>query len=394
MARESKLLWIGPRPIPANVLRGIGKDWDLVDLRADEPLASQLNSAAVVVACPNGNSEEARGFASLLRELDRSSTVGVFLLSDDAVVPRKILSQRRGQFLCLPRDAPAEELAATISAAARLQPAFGSLREELASARRIPTGPVRIFDELDEEMRLAARLQRDFLPRRLPEVGPVRFGVLYHPAGWLSGDIYDIARLDETHLGFYVVDVVGHGMPAALLTMFIKKALQTKRIVGKSYEIVPPHVSLAELNTDICEQNLGSCQFCTAVYCVLDLPTLTLTYSRAGHPEPVLCHADGAVEKLSAPGSLLGIFPDETFESREVQLRQGDRLVLYTDGADECLGLGPDGKDGFGEAIVDSAGKSREEMLLQMAARLDARDEQVPDDITVLAMDVAGSTAP
>ena len=125
-------------------------------------------------------------------------------------------------------------------AAGELQPAIRDLRDELSTARaaRAPEN-AGAFQGLQEEMRLAARLQQDFLPRSLPEVGAVRFGVLFRPVSWLSGDIYDIARLDETHVGFYVVDAMGHGMPAALLTMFVKKALQTKRIIGNTYQIIP-----------------------------------------------------------------------------------------------------------------------------------------------------------
>ncbi|HAU37257.1 MAG TPA: hypothetical protein DCX07_06020, partial [Phycisphaerales bacterium] len=110
--------------------------------------------------------------------------------------------------------ADARELAARLDAAAALQPTIVRLRDELAAARQASDKAERTFVELGEEMRLAARLQRDFLPRRLPEVGPARFGVLYRPATWVSGDIYDILRLDETHVGFYVADAVGHGMPA------------------------------------------------------------------------------------------------------------------------------------------------------------------------------------
>ena len=153
-----------------------------------------------------------------------------------------------------------------------------------------------IQQHFGEQIQLAARLQQGFLPRRLPEVGLARFGVLFRPAGWLSGDFYDITRLDETHVGFYVVDAVGHGLPAALLTMFIKRALKTKRIAGSTYQIVPPHVALAELNVDICDQDLASCSFCTAVYCMLDVANHTLTYARAGHPAPVLLRADGRIE--------------------------------------------------------------------------------------------------
>src|SRR4051794_31980740 len=93
---------------------------------------------------------------------------------------------------------------------------------------------------LDEELRLAARLQQDFLPRILPQLGPVHFHTLFRPAGYVSGDLYDIMRLDEHHVGFFICDAVGHGMPAALLTMFIKRALTTKEIQPSGYRLLDP----------------------------------------------------------------------------------------------------------------------------------------------------------
>ena len=66
----------------------------------------------------------------------------------------------------------------------------------------------------------------------------VRFHTLFRPAGYVSGDLYDIMRLDETHVGFYMADAVGHGMPAALLTMFIKNALVTKQIGPEGYRLL------------------------------------------------------------------------------------------------------------------------------------------------------------
>jgi serine phosphatase RsbU (regulator of sigma subunit) len=316
--------------------------------------------------------------------------VAVFLLPPpgEDELPWKILSRRRGQFLCLRQDAPPEELAAKLAAAAELQPAIGGLREELLAARSA-TRAAEDGEELTQEMHLAARLQRDFLPRRLPEVGPVRFAVLYRPLGWVSGDIYDVTRLDETHLGFYVADAVGHGLPAALLTMFIKKALQTKRILGSAYEIVPPDVSLAELNKDICHQAIASCPFCTAVYCVLDVQTLRLTYARAGHPEAILLRADGHTERLAAPGTLLGIFPEETYESRQATLRPGDRLVLYTDGAEAAL-CGTSAPPGGLEKTLARWGRlERDEFVLRLSARIDrCSASNLQDDITIVVADV------
>jgi sigma-B regulation protein RsbU (phosphoserine phosphatase) len=233
-------------------------------------------------------------------------------------------------------------------------------------------------------------LQQDFLPRRLPEVGPARFAVLYRPATWLSGDIYDVSRLDEQHVGFYVADAVGHGMPAALLTMFIKHALQTKRIIGNTYQIVPPEVSLSQLNADICRQNLTSCQFCTGIYCVLDTSKLVLTYCRAGHPPAILFRENGTIEHLNAPGSLLGVFPEETFQSRTLPLERGDRLVVFTDGAEEALRLsaGKPGAD-LADLIASTAQTPRDEMLLQLTQWIDAgKPGPAADDITIMVMDI------
>jgi len=388
LAGRSKLLWVSQSPAPDNVLQAARDAWELTPYSPDGPLCPQLSGVGLAVVYPDGQKEDPRWLPTLLAALDDSPTVAVVLLPETADAAWSALCRRGGQFLCVRADAPAEVLAGRFAAAEALQPALASLRAELAAARRTAAGATRAFEDMTEEMRLAARLQRDFLPRRLPEVGSARFGVLYRPVSWVSGDIYDVARLDETHVGFYVADAVGHGMPAALLTMFIKKALQTKRIVGNTYQIVPPHVSLCELNADICEQNLSSCQFCTAVYCVLDTASLILTYARAGHPEPILIHKDGTAEMLLAQGSLLGVFPGEQYESQQAKLRPGDRLLVYTDGVEAALcGVGR-GVEEFMKVVAPLVAAPREEMLLRLTSWIDGRGQVSADDITVIVMDV------
>ena len=391
LVARRKLLWVADTPVPQNVRQAARDAWDLTPYLPDEPLRPQMNGAPLALVCPNGDALDAQRLGEVLAELERSSAVGVFLLARDAQLAWKLLAKRAGQYVCVPVDASAVELAAKFACAADLQPAIHNLRTEMRSVADLHDAAAGSFHALTEEIRLAARLQRDFLPRRLPEVGPVRFGVLFRPASWVSGDIYDITRLDETHVGFYVADAVGHGLPAALLTMFIKKALQTKRIFDNAYQIVPPHVSLQELNSDICRQNLSSCQFCTAVYCVLDAATLTLTCARAGHPEPVILHADGTAEKVTAPGSLLGVLPEETYQAVEVRLSPGDRVVLYSDGAEfALLGTAPGGPRTIDEALREWSGVPREEMILQLSNRIDeTQTKDHLDDVTVMVVDVA-----
>ncbi len=185
---------------------------------------------------------------------------------------------------------------------------------------------------LDEELRLAARLQQDFLPKTLPQVGPIHFRTLFRPAGYVSGDLYDVARLDEAHVGFYMADAVGHGMPAALLTMFIKNALVTKQITAKGYRLLDPGEALAGLNAALVEQKLNHATFATAIYGMVNTHTLMCRFASAGHPRPMLMRADGTVLDLESEGGLLGIFPNEQYLDAEIQLRAGDRLIVYTDG--------------------------------------------------------------
>src|SRR4029078_8146606 len=143
------------------------------------------------------------------------------------------------------------------------------------------------FVEVDQELRLASRLQQDFLPRSFPEVGEVRFAALYRPATWVSGDVYDVRRLDETRVNFYLADAVGHGVAAGLLTMFIRQSIVGKRVEQDSYQVIPCDEVLGTLNNQLAEQELPNCQFVTACYGVVDAHKSIVTFARGGHPHPV-----------------------------------------------------------------------------------------------------------
>ncbi len=215
---------------------------------------------------------------------------------------------------------------------AQLQEEITSLKAEINFLHRRDETLNFYMLRLDEELRLAAKLQQDFLPKSLPQVGRVHFHTLFRPAGYVSGDLYDVSRLDEAHVGFYMADAVGHGMPAALLTMFIKNALVTKLIQPGGYRLLDPGDSLARLNATLVEQNLTQATFATAIYGTINTKTLVCRFARGGHPCPLLMRAAGGVDVLNADGGLLGIFPEEVYENGEVQLCQGDRLFVYSDG--------------------------------------------------------------
>jgi sigma-B regulation protein RsbU (phosphoserine phosphatase) len=208
-----------------------------------------------------------------------------------------------------------------------------------------------LVDNLGEQLRMAGLVQRDFLPKELPETEGIQWAATFLPAEWVSGDIYDIARIDEQHIAFYVADVLGHGLPAALLTMFLKQALIMQKSVERSpsendledvdtkeYSILPPSEVMTRLNVRMAEQKLSGYQFATSCYCLLNVETYQLTYARAGHPYPILIRQQQQPEQLEIQGSLLGIFEQAEYFEQTVQLHPGDRLLVYSDGAEPFIG--------------------------------------------------------
>jgi serine phosphatase RsbU (regulator of sigma subunit) len=266
-----------------------------------------------------------------------------------------------------------------------------SLSDEIGVLRRRDESLNFYMVRLDEELRLAARLQQDFLPKTLPRVGPVQFHTLWRPAGYVSGDIYDVARLDETHVGFYMADAVGHGMPAALLTMFIKNAMVTKQIIPGGYRLLSPAETLRGLNKSMVEQNLTQGTFATGMYGVIDCKTLRLTLARAGHPTPLLLTPGRELREIESEGGLLGIFPDEDFEEVSLQLSPGDRLVIHSDGVEVAFSDQPALDPAKWRELVQSRSTlDGETLLAELGGLLDGSSGSITpkDDLTIILLEV------
>ncbi len=195
-----------------------------------------------------------------------------------------------------------------------------------------------LVDNLTEQLRLAGLVQQDFLQTQMPNTDRVQWAAVFLPAEWVSGDIYDIVRIDEEHIGFYVADVIGHGMPAALLTIFLKQALVMRQTVENNYRIFSPAEVMKNLNVRMAAQKLSGYQFATCCYCLLNIKTLQLTFARAGHPYPILIQDQKAPEQLEIKGSLLGVFGQSEYVQQTIQLQPGDKLLLYSDGAEPFIG--------------------------------------------------------
>jgi len=253
-----------------------------------------------------------------------------------------------------------------------------------------------LADNLTEQLRLAGLVQQDFLPAKLPNTDEVQWATIFLPAEWVSGDIYDIVRIDEQHIGFYVADIVGHGMPAALLTIFLKQALVMRETIDNNYRIFSPVEVMKNLNLRMAAQKLSGYQFATCCYCLLNTKTLQLTYSRAGHPYPVLIRPGKEPEQLQIRGSLLGIFEQAEYIQGTVQLQPGDKLLLFSDGAESLIGRFDDhGSFGFNKEFCNI----KDSPLIDIVDSIntDIRSQSINpseiDDVTLIGLEILPNTS-
>ena len=301
--------------------------------------------------------------------------------------------------VCVPPNASRDVLRGVCLALSHLRPVLRQLDLELTTMEHLGNQLERHFDDINHELRLASRLQRDFLPRELPNDGPLRFHTLFRPCGWVSGDTFDVFRLDADHIGLYVADAVGHGVAAGLLTMMIKNAIQMSRSDGEPAwvtQLMQPGNVLRRLNEALAAQQLPDSQFITAWYGVIDTSSMRLRYASGGHPPPILFEPDGRSTDINGDGCLVGIFPNQEFAEREVQLRPGHRLLVFSDGLESTL-FSPIQKDGepreIARAVLDTAQLPPEKFVAAVTRHLEASkiDPAKLDDITLILADVLAS---
>jgi sigma-B regulation protein RsbU (phosphoserine phosphatase) len=244
--------------------------------------------------------------------------------------------------------------------------------------------------QLENQLKMAGAVQRDFLPQFLPNSDKIKWSVAFMPADWVSGDIYDVARLDEQNTGFYLADAVGHSMPAALLTMFLKQSIQMRQTLGNEYKIFSPLEVIENLHQKMFAQHLSGCQFATCCYCLLNTQTLNLSYCRAGHPYPILMRKNNPPQQLQTTGSLLGVFDNAHFEQASIQLKSGDKLLLYSDGAEPFIGTAEnDGPFEFTSQFLNIASLPAAQLTSEFESVVrQNKDSAEPDDITLIVLEI------
>lgn len=216
------------------------------------------------------------------------------------------------------------------------------------------------------DLKAAARIQRSLLPLEPPQIPGVEVAWIFDSCDEVAGDMFNVFRLDEDHVGLYILDVCGHGVQAAMLSVSVTRALTPlpqadglikRRLAGSGYVLVPPAEVARELNRRF-PVMAQSDQFFTFLYGVMQLSTGKFTYVRAGHPGPLHLAGGRAVVSEGPVGLPIGIEEDEDYTEETLHMAPGDQVLFYTDGV---VDLQDSEGHGFGrERLLSALGENSE----------------------------------
>jgi serine phosphatase RsbU (regulator of sigma subunit) len=235
-----------------------------------------------------------------------------------------------------------------------------------------------------------ARAQRRAQRQRDEELAGYEVAAMTQPLRFVGGDYYSVARISERHTVLCIADVAGKGLPAALLMSSLQAAL--KPLISQR---LAPRELCHRLNRILCDLTPVG-KFISFVYAVLDSVDNRLTYCNAGHNPPLLIRADGTSTELKAAGAVLGPFPDWLYEQSELQMRSGDKLLLFTDGLVEACNAN---EESFGEhnliriARENPTSSAAELMGLLMRAASQHGGGHFQDDASLIVLkEIEGAT--
>jgi phosphoserine phosphatase RsbU/P len=191
------------------------------------------------------------------------------------------------------------------------------------------------------EQQEAAQVQRALMPGEITSPEGMTIVASSQSARMVGGDYYDVIQLDASRAAVCIADVVGKGVGAALLMSNLQASVRML-----ATEVTEPVAFCQRVNHAVSANKVPG-KFITFFYCVLDTARRRISFTNAGHNWPVLVHADGTLEHLRTEDTVLGTTPEWSYHQMELDLRSGDRLILFTDGITEASN---EASEEFGEA--------------------------------------------
>ena len=280
--------------------------------------------------------------------------------------------------------------------------AFNSMTQQLREAfAKIEQQREDLFQanqRMKRDLDAAARVQQTLLPEGFPEIEGLNFAWTYRPCDELAGDALNIVRINDNLIALYLLDVSGHGVPAALLSVTATRSLHPRAggasLVagpGANPDAVDPAQVASRLNALYPMESNGNHYF-TMIYGLLDVCTHRLRFTVAGHPAPILVREGSLPKRLDVIGCAVGMFDEAEYEESAIDLQHGDRLYFHSDGlTEEVNALDEEfGDERLLSAIAEGQGLGLQDTVESLVQKVVAwrGEEHLRDDVSILAVSV------
>ncbi len=244
----------------------------------------------------------------------------------------------------LTKPVSSDELRARISAGERIL----RMQRELSEKNRIVSETLgelqRVYDAIDKDLIQARKIQESLVPELSREFGSSTVSLLLKPCGHIGGDLVGMFSPGVNRIGFYSIDVSGHGITSAMMTArlggylssnYFDQNVGMEKRFNRFYALRQPEEVASLLNARLIADT-GIEEYFTMAYCIADLRSGSVKMVQAGHPHPLLLRKSGEMEFIGKGGVPVGLVPDIGYSQEEFTMERGDRLLLFSDGFTEA----------------------------------------------------------
>jgi PAS domain S-box-containing protein len=257
--------------------------------------------------------------------------------------------------------------------------------------------------KMTRDLETAAKIQQSLLPENMPQIEEVSFCWKFEPCDELAGDTLNVLPLDREHVAFYTLDVSGHGVPAALLSVSLshwlsaapgRSCLLSPLSENESVFVVTAPGEVAEILNEQFPMDLDTAQYFTIAYGVLNVRNGRLRYVAAGSPPPLMVTENGETHVLEGRGLPIGMIAEPSYQEQTIDLSPGDRVFLYTDGIIEVENSQEEqfSMNQLAGVVGKGHSASLNDCLGLVMASVDEWNSAKPleDDATILALEFHG----